>query len=177
MFLESPWQVPHGTRASGPCRIKYELRGVRIEVDAIDVDDVPFESCDPVREFPAWPGKRHYSGALWMERSGQQVPFESLAERTCLIELDRTPGVAFVSSQPMWIQWGGEQPGEHVPDYFVSFDKGAMRSLRVGREFRERSHRHRQKLAEDDNHGARADGDVSAPTGIHETPTDREECP
>lgn len=60
-----------------------------------------------------------------MERNGQHVPFESLAERTCLIELDRTPGVSLVSSQPMWIRWGGEEPEAHAPDYFVRFEDGA----------------------------------------------------
>lgn len=131
MFLESPWQVPLGTSATGPCRVKYDLAGRRIEADAVDVDDVPFERCAPVREFPAWRGKRHYSGLLWMDRSGQHVPFESLAERTCLIELDRTPGVSCVSSQPMWIQWGGARSAQHVPDYFVRRADGSSMVIDV----------------------------------------------
>lgn len=125
MLLDSPWHIPHDTRDAGLCRVEYGLHGVRRETDAADADDVPFEICDPVRSFPAWPGKRHYSGLLWMERSRRQVPFESLAERLCLIELDRTPGVALVSSQPMWIKWGGDAGGEHAPDYFVRFDDGS----------------------------------------------------
>ena len=109
---------------TGACRVEYHLDTARLEVDVADVGQVPFENCDPVREFPAWPGKRHHSGLLWMERNGRHVPFESLAERTCLIELDRMPGVALVSSQPMWIRWGGEQPESHAPDYFVRFEDG-----------------------------------------------------
>lgn len=125
MLLNHPWLVPSRALVTGSCQIEYRLDAARLEADVVDVVDVPFENCDPVREFPAWQGKRHRSGLLWMERNGRHVPFESLAERTCLIELDRTPGVSLVSSQPMWIRWGGEKPEAHAPDYFVRFEDGA----------------------------------------------------
>lgn len=125
MLLDHPWQIPSSTLATGSCRVEYHLDAVRLEADVVDAGDVPFENCDPVREFPAWRGKRHHSGLLWMERTGRHVPFESLAERSCLIELDRTPGVALVASQPMWIRWDGENPEAHAPDYFVRFEDGA----------------------------------------------------
>jgi len=42
-----------------------------------------------------------------------------------LIELDRTPGVVAVASQPMWIRWTLTEGGrEHCPDYFVRLDDG-----------------------------------------------------
>lgn len=125
MLRESPWQVPDGHVTAEQCRVEYELRGVRWEVDAADAADVPFELCAPARSFPAWPRKRHYSGLLWMELSGRHVAFESLAERSCLIELDRTPGVVAVSSQPMWIKWARQPVGEHAPDYFVRLADGS----------------------------------------------------
>lgn len=119
MLLDSSWQAPRDTCDATPCRVEYELHAVRYEVDAADVADIPFEHCDPVRAFPAWPGKRHYSGLLWLESLGKHVGFESFTERTCLMELDRDPEVTAVSSQPMWIRWGDGSPRGHVPDYFA----------------------------------------------------------
>ncbi|AZS46068.1 hypothetical protein CVS53_00735 [Microbacterium oxydans] len=56
---------------------------------------------------------------------GASVGFESLTERGCLIELDRTPGVVAIASQPMWIRWTTpDGPREHCPDYFVRLDDG-----------------------------------------------------
>lgn len=100
------------------CRVEFELDGVRSECDGLDVADVPFERCSPVRSFPSWPHKRHYSGHQWMQRLGTHVPFESLTERSCLLELDRMSTLTGVSSQPMWITWlhSGHR---HAPDFFV----------------------------------------------------------
>lgn len=104
-------------------RVEYRLDGVQLEVDAVDCNDVAFEKGAPVRSFPSWRLKRHYDGYHWMGALGVSIGFESLTERDCLIELDRTPGVVGVASQPMWIRWttaGGL--GEHYPDYFVRLD-------------------------------------------------------
>lgn len=100
------------------CRVEFSLDGVRTERDALDVARVPFERCAPVRSFPSWPHKRHYSGHHWLQRLDMHVPFESLAERTFLLELDRWPVVAGVSSQPMWIAWP-RAGRKHAPDFFV----------------------------------------------------------
>ncbi|KAA0959985.1 TnsA-like heteromeric transposase endonuclease subunit [Microbacterium sp. ANT_H45B] len=126
MDLTQQWPSPPApevgvTRA----RVEYRLDGVQLELDAIDCDDVPFERGDPVRSFPSWRLKRHYDGYHWMGVLGASIGFESLTERGCLIELDRTPGVIAVASQPMWIQWvtpGGLR--EHYPDYFVRLEDG-----------------------------------------------------
>lgn len=100
-----------------PEHVEYQLQGSRFEADPADASDVPFEVCDPVRAFPIGPGKRHYSGLLFMDSAGCHIAFESLAERSFLVELDRTPGVVAVASQPMWVHWvRGDRP-PHAPDY------------------------------------------------------------
>jgi len=50
----------------------------RLEVDASDASEVAFEYAAPVRSFPAWPRKRHYSGLLWLARLHRHIEFESL---------------------------------------------------------------------------------------------------
>lgn len=106
-------------------RVEDCLDGVQLELDAADCDDVPFERGDLVRSFPSWRLKRHYDGYHWMGVLGVSVGFESLIERGCLIELDRTPGVVAVASQPMWIRWTtAGRLREHCPDYFVRLDDG-----------------------------------------------------
>lgn len=106
-----------------PCRVEFELDGVRNERDGLDVAAVPFERCSPVRSFPSWPHKRHYSGHQWMQRLGMHVPFESLTERSSLLELDRLSTVLGVASQPMWITW--PRTGQrHAPDFFARLVNG-----------------------------------------------------
>lgn len=61
MELFSPWDAA-ATDVEEACRVEFELDGVRLERDASDVFAVPFERCTPVRSFPSWPHKRHYSG-------------------------------------------------------------------------------------------------------------------
>ena len=126
MDLTLQWPAPPAsgvgvTRA----RVEYRLDGVQLELDAVDCDHVPFERGDPVRTFPSWRLKRHYDGYHWMGALGLSIGFESLTERSCLIELDRTPGVVAVASQPMWIRWvTPDGLREHCPDYFVRLDDG-----------------------------------------------------
>jgi hypothetical protein len=106
MDLTQQWHAPASPAAGATrSRVEYRLSGTRLEVDALDCDDIPFERCDPVRNFPNWRLKRHYDGYHWLGSLGTTVGFESLMERACLIELDRTPGVVAVASQPMWIRW------------------------------------------------------------------------
>ncbi|MBF0816255.1 TnsA-like heteromeric transposase endonuclease subunit [Microbacterium paludicola] len=124
MIETSLWTGPEPSAAVDACRVEFELDGKRLELDAVDVSELPFERATAVREFPAWRGKRHYSGSLWMEGVRGHVAFESLAERLCLIELDRDPRVTGVASQPMWIRWGDGSPREHAPDYFVRLSDG-----------------------------------------------------
>ncbi|WP_052514674.1 TnsA-like heteromeric transposase endonuclease subunit [Microbacterium maritypicum] len=126
MDLTLQWPTPLApgvgvTRA----RVEYRLDGVQLELDAVDCDDVPFERGDPARTFPSWRLKRHHDGYHWMGALGSSIGFESLTERGCLIELDRTPGVVAVASQPMWIRWvTPDGLREHYPDYFVRLDDG-----------------------------------------------------
>lgn len=126
MDLTQQWHAPASSAAGAArSRVEYRLAGVRLEADAVDCGDIPFEQCDPVRTFPNWRLKRHYDGYHWMGALGTTVGFESLTERAFLIELDRTPGVVAVASQPMWIRWvlpTGQR--EHAPDYFVRLESG-----------------------------------------------------
>lgn len=124
MDLMGQWVPVDGETVGETVRIEFQREGTRLELDVEDVVDVAFERCDPVRSFPAWPGKRNYEGLCWMSRVGVSVPFESLAERACLIELDRLADVAAVASQPMWIRWDGSRPARHAPDYFVRRSDG-----------------------------------------------------
>lgn len=124
MDLAQQWLAsPAPGSAVKRTRVEYRLDGVQLEVDAVDCNDVAFERGAPVHSFPSWRLKRHYDGYHWMGALGVSIGFESLTERDCLIELDRTPGVVGVASQPMWIRWtaaGGIR--EHYPDYFVRLD-------------------------------------------------------
>lgn len=124
MLTDSLWEPSPDRALAFAARVEYQLDGLRREVDPVDISEVAFEDCDPIRGFPGWPGKRYYSGRLWMARLDRQVEFESLTERRCLMELDRTAGVVSVSSQPMWIEWGGGLNGKHAPDYFVRSEDG-----------------------------------------------------
>ncbi|GEC76811.1 hypothetical protein GCM10010213_29370 [Microbacterium maritypicum] len=126
MDLTQQWPVPPSPGVDRKrARVEYRLDGVQLELDAVDCDDVPFERGDAVRSFPSWRLKRHYDGYHWMGALGTSIGFESLTERGCLIELDRTPGVVSVASQPMWIRWTTtDGPRGHYPDYFVRLDDG-----------------------------------------------------
>lgn len=125
MMLSLSWPLSESQTARLPQRVEYQLRDDRLEVDVADACDVPFETCEPVRAFPTWPGKRHYSGLFFMESVRRHIGFESLAERSFLAELDRTPGVVGVASQPMWVHWAREDRPPHAPDYFVRLDDGS----------------------------------------------------
>lgn len=125
MDLAQGWTPTTTEVDEEPVRVEFRAEGLRHELDACDVRDIAFEWCDPVREFPGWPGKRNYDGHFWMSRSGRSVPFESLVERCCLIELDRMADVVEVASQPMWIRWGGASSMRHAPDYFVRLADGS----------------------------------------------------
>ena len=127
MDLTQQWQAPPSSVARGmQARVEYRLGGAHLEIDAVDCDEVPFEHAEPVRSFPSWRLKRHYDGHHWMRSLGVSIGFESLTERACLIELDRTPGVIAAASQPMWIHWDAhDRRRDHCPDYFVRLDGGA----------------------------------------------------
>lgn len=119
MDLSLKWAPVASPVVEAPCRVEFQLAGIRRELDVADVAVVRFERADPVRKFPAWRGRKHYDGAYWLASVGHSVPFESLTERSCLLELDRRGDVALVASQPMWIRWGEPGRSEHVPDFFA----------------------------------------------------------
>ena len=106
------------------CRVEFRHAGAHVELDLTDVSDVAFELADPVREFPSWPGKRHFNGYFWMSQMARSVGFESLVERSFLMELDRLGSARAVSSQPMWLKSWEPELHEHFPDYFVRLSSG-----------------------------------------------------
>lgn len=129
MDLTQQWQAPSSPVVAGSMqvRVEYRLGGAHLEIDAVDCDHVPFEHAEPVRSFPSWRLKRHYDGHHWMRSLGVSIGFESLTERACLIELDRTSDVTAVASQPMWIHWDApDGKRNHCPDYFVRLDGGRV---------------------------------------------------
>lgn len=105
-------------------QIEYVLRGVDHRLDSADVRDVAFEAVDNVRTPKSWKHKKNYTGQYWAATTGGHVWFESLYERVALMQMDRDPAVAAISSQPMWIDWAGT-PRRHAPDFFVRFRNGS----------------------------------------------------
>lgn len=83
----------------------YLLNGSQRQVDFEDAESVSFERCSLVRQFPSWRGKRNYSGSNLSSTNRAHVGYESLYERTALMEFDRETSVVAISSQPMWIFW------------------------------------------------------------------------
>ncbi len=122
------WSVQNDGLSTLGAWIEYLAMGQRHLRSLSDISNVSFSDCEPVREFPQWPGKRHYDGSLWMASTRTSVPFESLNERSCLMELDRRGDVEAVSSQPLWIKWNDASGTRHAPDYFVKLhgDHGVL---------------------------------------------------
>ena len=113
------------TQTNAPhTQIEYVLRGVDHRCDSADIPGIPFESADRVRTPRSWKHKRNYTGQYWAAATGGHVWFESLYERVALMQLDRDPQVAAISSQPMWINWAGTSR-RHAPDFFVRFGDGS----------------------------------------------------
>lgn len=90
----------------------------------MDVREIAFENVDRVRSPASWKHKKNYTGKYWAATTGGHVWFESLYERIALMQLDRDPRVAAISSQPMWIHWAGTKR-RHAPDFFVRFHDGS----------------------------------------------------
>lgn len=123
MTLTQDWLAAiDGTNALA-ATIEFSRHGLTQHATPVDAARVVFEDADPVREFPSWPGKRHFEGKLWMSSTGQHVAFESFWERSFLISLDRAGDVVAVASQPMWIRWRSPKRS-HVPDYFARRSDG-----------------------------------------------------
>ena len=57
------------------------------------------------RRFPAWSGKRSFSGWYWCRTTGSMVPFESLLEREAVVVFDFDPSVVEIVAQPFALLW------------------------------------------------------------------------
>lgn len=112
------------TQTSAPhAQLEYVLGGVGHRRDSVDVREVAFESVDRVRTPASWKHKKNCTGHYWAATTGGHVWFESLCERVALMQLDRDPQVAAISSQPR-IYWAGTAR-RHAPDFFVRFRDGS----------------------------------------------------
>ncbi|MFV0534710.1 MAG: TnsA-like heteromeric transposase endonuclease subunit, partial [Cumulibacter sp.] len=123
------WEPPGDTHAPH-VQIEYILGGVDHRRNAADVAGVAFERVDRVRVPTSWKHKKNYTGQYWAATTGRHVWFESLYERVALMQLDRDPLVAALSSQPMWIYWAGTAR-RHAPDFFVRFRGGSAAVIDV----------------------------------------------
>ncbi len=92
------WE-PAATVNAPHAQIEYVLRGVDHRRDSADVVDVAFEAVDKVRTPKSWKHKKNYTGQYWAATTGGHVWFESLYERVALMQMDRDPAVAAISSQ------------------------------------------------------------------------------
>lgn len=92
---------------------------------------VPFESCRPVRDFPSYKGRRHYSGRWWTATTGTLVGYESWLERDTLVMLDFDADVVGIASQPFWLFWIADngKSRSHAPDYFARLADCSARVL------------------------------------------------
>jgi hypothetical protein len=63
------------------------------------------------RRFPAWSGKRSFSGWYWCRTTGSMVPFESLLEREAVVVFDFDPSVVEIVAQPFALLWPLLQDG------------------------------------------------------------------
>lgn len=91
-----------------------------------EIADVAFETCRPIRSFPAYRGRRAHQGKYWFSRSQSHVSFESRFEMTALMVLDFCGEAKAVSSNPFWLLWPcGERPVRHAPDFFVRRHDGS----------------------------------------------------
>lgn len=92
-----------------------------------ELSRIRFESCAPIRTFPAYRGRRSHQGRYWFSRSQSHVKFESRFEMTALMVLDFQGDASAVSSNPFWLLWPqGTIPARHAPDFFVRRRDGSV---------------------------------------------------
>lgn len=111
-------------RDEHPAQVEFKQRGVVMRRDVADVKDVAFDAVEPIRDSPNYPHKRHYTGYYWAATTQAHVWFESLYERSALMQLDRDMNVGGIAAQPMRFHWIGGPPHHHTPDFFIRFRHG-----------------------------------------------------
>lgn len=98
---------------------------------------LPFEFAEPIRNFPAYRGRRAHQGRYWFSRSHSRVNHESLFEKTALRVLDFRGDIAKVSSNPFWLLWAKDSgPKRHAPDFFARRTNGSVLVVDVKPEHR-----------------------------------------
>lgn len=97
----------------------------------VEAWSVPFETCQPVREFPSYKGQRHFSGRWWTATTSTLVGYESWLERDTLVLLDFDVDVVGIASQPFWLFWSTAEGKRrsHAPDFVARRADGSLRVL------------------------------------------------
>lgn len=94
------------------------------EVDAFDARYLP------VRASSNYRGRKNKIGHLWMSKTGQLMAYESVLERTILLDLDRDHSVKRVWSQPFRVEGIDADRGGHcvrpTPDLLVESIDGSL---------------------------------------------------
>jgi hypothetical protein len=86
-----------------------------------DLDPSTF---DPCRRSPGFRGRRPYSGTYPFGPGRQIVPFESLTELRCLMELDQGGQVRQIAAQPFGLLFPGSL--RHYPDFAARLHDGRI---------------------------------------------------
>lgn len=75
--------------------------GLEVTTSLAHADAREIVEGQPVREFPVYVGRRHYSGYFWSATMGRHVVYESLLELSWLWLADFDAGITRIAAQPM----------------------------------------------------------------------------
>jgi hypothetical protein len=121
-------------RSATGCHFEVRLKGQRSpsRLDDAGIRRFDFELADPFRHPRPHVGQRSYSGRQWVATTGAHLWFESLLERTYLLEADWDVEVDRIAAQPLRISFpSGEGPRTHVPDFLVRRRDGTIELVNV----------------------------------------------
>lgn len=86
----------------------------------------------PVREFPAYQGRRNYSGHFWSATNRDHVVYESLLELSWLWIADFDPSVTRIAAQPMrWQGMDADRVRVRIPDFMCQVRHDTVRVVDV----------------------------------------------
>ena len=89
----------------------------------------------PVRESANFRQRRNKIGHLWMAKLGVSLAYESLLERSVLMDMDSDPTVSRVWTQPFRVDGLDENRGGRyvrpTPDILVEYDDGTLEVVEV----------------------------------------------
>lgn len=92
-----------------------------------DVDVTALLAAAPWRQFPQYPGQRHYPGMYWFATQRELVVYESRLELAALLAADYDRAVTRATGQPFVLV--AKVDGvvrRHVPDFLLMTDSGPV---------------------------------------------------